>query len=762
MNKPFTLYHSGRLGVPNNCLYPHSVDVVDEASMKKAVSYDYVAVAYADGYRNNENFLHSNCLMLDCDNDHSEDPAEWVTPDMLRQALPGVCFAIHYSRNHNRVKGGRAARPKFHCFFPISDQNDPEKYKAMKQQVQQLFPFFDPNAVDAARFFFGTNPANVELFDGEDSIEDVLMDYAFDEMEMAAEAYSGRVINEGSRNNTMSHFAGRILKRYGDTEAAYNAFIAEAEKCSPPLDPQELNTIWRSALQFHSRVKEQVGYIPPDQYNAGFQYEPDDYTDVGEAALLSKIYGEHLRFSPATDYICYNGIYWDESKHGAQGVVQELTSKQLTEAQSAVEAANEAMKKNGALDLLAFSSKKKAESAFNKEQATAYAEFMHAKNYEQFSLKRRDSKNIAATLKEARPMLSITPLELDSNEYLLCTPTATYDLRYGMASAREHKPEDFMTKVTAVSPGEEGRDLWEQQLDLVFCGDQELKDYVQLVAGLACFGKVFLEAMIIAYGVGANGKSTFWNTVSRVLGTYSGKVSADALTVGCRRNIKPELAELKGERMVIASELEEGMRLNTSTVKQMTSTDPIYAEKKYKDPFSFIPSHTLVLYTNHLPKVGAIDEGTWRRLIVVPFNARIVGNSDIKNYGDYLFEHAGGAILAWIIEGAKKAYELGYKIPLPAVVAEATEKYREQNNWLAHFINDRCETGDGFEAKSGEFYQAYRTYCAEVSDFTRSTAEFYTALESAGFERRKTKRGNFIVGVRLKGDGSGVEDEFLN
>ena len=268
--------------------------------------------------------------------------------------------------------------------------------------------------------------------------------------------------------------------------------------------------------------------------------------------------------------------------------------------------------------------------------------------------------------------------------------------------------------------------------------------------------------MIIAYGVGANGKSTFWNTVSRVLGTYSGKVSADALTVGCRRNIKPELAELKGERMVIASELEEGMRLNTSTVKQMTSTDPIYAEKKYKDPFSFIPSHTLVLYTNHLPKVGAIDEGTWRRLIVVPFNARIVGNSDIKNYGDYLFEHAGGAILAWIIEGAKKAYELGYKIPLPAVVAEATEKYREQNNWLAHFINDRCETGDGFEAKSGEFYQAYRTYCAEVSDFTRSTAEFYTALESAGFERRKTKRGNFIVGVRLKGDGSGVEDEFLN
>ena len=50
-------------------------------------------------------------------------------------------------------------------------------------------------------------------------------------------------------------------------------------------------------------------------------------------------------------------------------------------------------------------------------------------------------------------------------------------------------------------------------------------------------------------------------------------------------------------------------------------------------------SHTLVLYTNHLPKVGAIDAGTWRRLIVVPFNARITGSGDIKNYAEYLYEN---------------------------------------------------------------------------------------------------------------------------
>lgn len=87
-------------------------------------------------------------------------------------------------------------------------------------------------------------------------------------------------------------------------------------------------------------------------------------------------------------------------------------------------------------------------------------------------------------------------------------------------------------------------------------------------------------------------KSTFWNTIARVLGNYSGKLSAEALTMNCKRNVKPEMAELKGKRLIIASELEEGTRLNTGMVKQLCSVDPIEAEKKFKDPFHFDPSHT--------------------------------------------------------------------------------------------------------------------------------------------------------------------------
>jgi P4 family phage/plasmid primase-like protien len=295
-------------------------------------------------------------------------------------------------------------------------------------------------------------------------------------------------------------------------------------------------------------------------------------------------------------------------------------------------------------------------------------------------------------------------------------------------------------------------DIWQDALETFFCGDNELIDYVQEIAGLSASGKVCVEGLIIAYGEGRNGKSTFWNTLSRVLGTYSGNMSADTLTVGCKRNVKPELAEAKGKRIIIAAELEEGMRLNTSNVKQLCSTDEIYAEKKYKDPFSFVPSHTLVLYTNHLPKVGAIDAGTWRRLIVIPFNAKIEGSSDIKNYADYLFNKAGGAILKWIMTGAKRVIEKDYHIVKPAVVEAAIQKYKDNNDWLSQFLDECCEVGSGLIAKSGEVYNAYRSYCMQVGDYIRSTTDFYTALECAGFERKRNKSARLILGLQLKSD----------
>ena len=743
----FTVYSADCVGNSGNCLYPNRNVVTDKESFIAATKMDHVTAKYKGNYRSKDNFESSDCIPLDCDNDHSENPEDWLTPFDIALSIPGVVFAASYSRHHNLPKGDKSARPRFHVFFPIPKVTDGEEYAAMKRKIADAFPYYDTNALDSARFLYGNDSEEVEFYEGDKTILDYLEEDDFADFDASLEQ-----VPEGQRNSTMSHIAGKIIKRYGNTEEAYQIFLKKAELCNPPLPESELKVIWRSASKFGKKVSNQEGYIPPEQYNSDCRLKPEDFSDVGQATVLATEYKDILRYSPSTDYMVYNGSFWEESKPKSQGVSQDLTERQLAEAETEMKKAMDELVKNGGMEILVSVGTKKAVQMFNKQQAHAYEMYEDAVAYKKYAVKRRDTKNIAATLKEARPMLEVEQRNLDADEFMLNTPTLTYDLRQGTKFPMEHRPEHFITKQTTVDPSSDGADIWAAALDTFFLKDTDLIDYVQRMVGLSAIGKVYVEALIIAYGEGRNGKSTFWNVIARVLGTYSGNISADMLTVGCRRNVKPELAEAKGKRMLIAAELEEGMRLNTANVKQLCSTDEIYAEKKYKDPFSYTPTHTLVLYTNHLPKVGAIDKGTWRRLIVIPFDAKIEGSADIKNYADYLFEKAGGAILTWVIEGARKVIADNYKIDPPQKVRDAIEHYKESNDWLSYFLSERCELDPAYVAKSSEVYNEYRIFCTQVGEFTRSTTDFYTALETVGFERYRDRKGRYIKGLRLKTD----------
>lgn len=741
----FTLYTADCSGNVVNCVYPNKMVVSDEKSMLQAIKADHVSVEYNKSYRSNTNFIRADNVVLDCDNDHSEDPKNWVTPQDVARAFPGVPFVVASSRNHMKQKKERGPRPRFHVYFVISVITDQDEYTKLKRQVAVVFPYFDQNALDSARFIFGAENVEVEFFDGNKDLREFLEQGDFRDWDDEQEQ-----IPEGKRNSTMSRYAARLIKRYGNTAEAYEFFLEHAKKCNPPLEEMELQIIWHSAMKFGKRVASQEGYIPPEVYNSDARLKPTDFSDVGQAVVLARDYGSVLRYSPATDYIAYNGSFWEESKPKAQAIAQELTTRQLQEAEAEIEKAMAEMSQNGALEMLLSMGSKQAAKAFDSRQSRSFELYEKAIEYKKYAIKRRDTKYIAAALKEARPMLEIEQKTLDTDEFLLNTPSGTYDLRKGISL--EHDSSQFITKQTGADPSDKGGDLWAAALNTFFLGDKELVDYVQKIVGLSTIGKVYVEALIIAYGEGRNGKSTFWNTISRVLGTYSGNISADMLTVGCRRNVKPELAEAKGKRLLIAAEMEEGMRLNTSNVKQLCSTDEIYAEKKYKDPFSYTPSHTLVLYTNHLPKVGAIDQGTWRRLIVIPFEAKIEGKQDIKNYGDYLFENAGGAVLKWIINGAVKVIADEYKIEAPQKVKDAISAYKENNDWFAHFLTECCEIGSTLTEKSGEVYSEYRAFCFRTGEYARSTTDFYTALDAAGFERHKRKTGMIVKGLKLKSE----------
>lgn len=163
----FTLFSANLINTPSNCVYPNKTEVTDSTSLAKAVSKDYVCAEYKNSYRNNDNFLGADCLPVDCDNDHSENPADWVTPDDIKRAFPNVSFAVHFSRYNMREKNGKAARPKFHVLFPIERITDADVYSEMKKLVNAIFPYFDTKALDSARFFFGTQSPKVELYPGD-------------------------------------------------------------------------------------------------------------------------------------------------------------------------------------------------------------------------------------------------------------------------------------------------------------------------------------------------------------------------------------------------------------------------------------------------------------------------------------------------------------------------------------------------------------------------------------------------------------------
>lgn len=562
---------------------------------------------------------------------------------------------------------------------------------------------------------------------------------------------SNRNIPQGQRNSTMSRIAGKLVKRFGVTDTAYQKFLEKAAECEPPLPDDELETIWHSACKFGKKVAAQDGYISPEEYGR-HSLIPEDFSDVGEARTFVDSFSDEVAFTIATDYLRYNGTYWEESEHAVTLAMIEHTDIQLAEAEKQVEAALVKLESLGVARDSAIAGGKKFRDNLDDEQTDAYKQYQYYVAFKAFVMKYRHIRSMTNALDAAKPLVLHNPEALDSNPMLLNTPGGTYYLPEGLDGWKPTDPGDLMTKVTAVVPNDEGIGLWEDALQLFFCGDQSLIDYVQMICGLCIVGKVYMEAMIIAYGDGRNGKSTFWNVIYKVLGSYSGNISADALTVNCKRNVKPEMAELKGKRMIIAAELQEGMRLNTSVVKQLCSTDPIFAEKKFKAPFNFEPSHTLVLYTNHLPKVGASDDGTWRRLIVIPFNAKIQGQADIKNYTQYLVDNAGGAVLSWLIEGARKVIEANYQIARPQCVLDAIGAYREGNDWLGTFINECCEVDKSYQEKSGELYRRYREYCNENGEYVRSTTDFYTALEQAGYKRKRTTQCNVIMGLCIKCD----------
>ena len=250
----------------------------------------------------------------------------------------------------------------------------------------------------------------------------------------------------------------------------------------------------------------------------------------------------------------------------------------------------------------------------------ALEEQKSAKEYLKHAKKLREARQLKNMLDLSIPSFVIKADRLDANPFDLNTPAGIVNLTDGRI--RPHERTAYCSQMTAAGAGEAGRAMWADFLNTVTCGDASVQGFLQAVSGMALIGKVYHEGIVIAYGDGRNGKSTFFNALALVLGDYAGSIDIKTLTTD-KGNKGASLATLRGKRLVIAGELEEHQRLSVATLKQVASTDRLTIEEKYKTPETIRQTHTLILFTNHLPRVGSTDSGTWRRLIVVPFKATI-------------------------------------------------------------------------------------------------------------------------------------------
>ena len=456
-----------------------------------------------------------------------------------------------------------------------------------------------------------------------------------------------------------------------------------------------------------------------------FKYRPEgvDLTDAGNAEVFAAMHGKDVRWCDALGWLVWDGRVWNPDDHAAEALALDFSNAMLLEAFQAV--------------------KDTTLTDANGSTVTDAA----AKAYLKHAQKTRAAAGINHMLELAKARLAIPAKDLDADPYALNTSTGIIDLHTGVCGP--HDPAAFCTKLVPFSPSADGADLWQDFLDLVTVGDGELKAYLQRVAGMSIVGAVKSEGIQIAYGGGRNGKSTYFNALQNVLDEYAGSLDADTLTTE-RTNKAVNLATLRGKRLVVCGELEEGQRLSIKELKRVAATDQLVIKQLYKNPETIRPTHHVCMFTNHLPRVGSTDTGTWRRLAVIPFKATMPeGDAEIKDYAEVLTRNAGGAILQWMIDGAREYLANGCKLKPPAAVKATTSEYRQREDWLQRFINECCTRDPDARTLASDLYAAYRAYTGENGAFTLKNVDFTEGMKRLGFRSVAPQRRVEWCGICL-------------
>lgn len=433
-------------------------------------------------------------------------------------------------------------------------------------------------------------------------------------------------------------------------------------------------------------------------------------TDVGNAErLVSMFSGQMLWCHPFGCWYVWDGTRWVRDESGGAPVYQR-----------AIETVR-AMKESNSDDVRKWGGKCESKSRLN----------------------------AMVELAKVLPGVAILPSQLDRDDWLLCVQNGVVDLRTG--TLMPHDKGRLITRLcnTSYEPEAECEALTSFLVDRF--PDPGTLEFVVRSIGYTLTGSIREEVFLFIYGPGGRGKSTLAETVAATMGDYAVSLPTEALLIRNNDQIPNDIARLKGARLALAAETDDGRRWNEPLLKRLTGGDTISARFMRAEFFDFVNRSKLWITGNHRPEVRNFDAAMRRRLRVIPMD-QPVPEPDTKLKERLQSPESMAAMLAI---GVRSCLEwLSSGLAEPDQVKTAVEAYAEESDHTGRFVSERVKIEDGWRVKCGEAYAAYCEWAKASGVREISQIKFTRYLAGLGIESVKGTYGTrYYSGMAIIGDG---------
>jgi putative DNA primase/helicase len=363
--------------------------------------------------------------------------------------------------------------------------------------------------------------------------------------------------------------------------------------------------------------------------------------------------------------------------------------------------------------------------------------------------KKRLIDMVSLVKSEGNTTISIN--DLDKDPYLFNCRNATIDLHTG--GTRLHSKHDLITIVAPVDYDASAQcPLWVAFMDQIQSNNKPMIKYLQKLSGYCMTGDTKTDIIPFCHGIGGNGKTTYWEVIRRIMGTYAYEVDPDVFLVNTQKfkdsGQREELANLYGKRLVTATEIQVGRQLTINLLKAISGGESIHGDRKYERGITYKPTFKVILSGNNEPVIRDTTNGAWRRLKKIPFTVTIP--NPIDGYED-TFNNELSGILNWLVAGCLLWQKEGLKDP--DEVIQATAEYRKDQDLISQFLDESCTRVSEAVITKKDFKAAYLKWCIDSSIKPMDDKELKQRLEVFGIKGDRSTGGLRIwKGVRLLTD----------